>query len=110
MSFVVYPHPMGMIPLEEIRQHTDQLFPEIMKAATQWKPTAKLAALKAPYPAERFKFTGTAGQVVIVETSTNLATWTPVATNTLAATPLYFSDPYSGNFPQRFYRLQNTTP
>jgi len=63
MSFVVYPHPMGMIPLQEIRAHVDQLFPEIMKAATQWKPTAKLAALKAPYPAERFKFTGTANDV-----------------------------------------------
>jgi len=53
-----------------------------------------------------FKFSGGAGQVVIVETSTNLASWTPVETNTLAATPAYFSDPYSGNFPQRFYRLR----
>ncbi len=57
-----------------------------------------------------FKFSGTAGQVVIVETSTDLASWTPVATNTLAATPSYFSDPYSGNFPQRFYRLRTTAP
>ena len=57
-----------------------------------------------------FEFSGTAGQVVIVETSTNLASWTPVATNTLGATPVYFSEPYSGNFPQRFYRLQSATP
>jgi hypothetical protein len=57
-----------------------------------------------------FEFSGTAGQVVIVETSTNLATWTPVATNTLAATPSYFSDPYSEAFPQRFYRLRSTAP
>ena len=57
-----------------------------------------------------FEFSGTAAQVVIVETSTNLATWTPVATNTLGATPSYFSEPYSGDFPQRFYRLQSTTP
>ena len=53
-----------------------------------------------------FKFSGAGGQVVIVETSTNLASWTPAATNTLAATPVYFSEPYSGNFPQRFYRLR----
>ncbi len=53
-----------------------------------------------------FEFSGTAGQVVIVETSTNLASWTSVATNTLAATPSYFSDPYSGSFPQKFYRLR----
>ena len=55
-----------------------------------------------------FKFSGSAGQVVVVETSTNLPTWTPVATNTLAATPLYYSEPYSGNFPRRFYRLRST--
>jgi len=57
-----------------------------------------------------FEFSGSAGLVVIVETSTNLATWTPVVTNTLAATPSYFSDPYSGNFPKRFYRLRSATP
>jgi uncharacterized delta-60 repeat protein len=57
-----------------------------------------------------FKFTGTAGQVVIVETSTNLASWTPVATNTLAATPSYFSEPCSEAFPQRFYRLRSADP
>jgi len=53
-----------------------------------------------------FRFSGTAGQVVIVEASANLASWIPVATNTLAATPSYFSEPYSGAFPQRFYRLR----
>jgi len=53
-----------------------------------------------------FKLSGTAGQVVIVEASPNLAAWTPVATNTLGATPLYFSEPYSGGFPRRFYRLR----
>ncbi len=54
-----------------------------------------------------FKFSGSAGQVVIVETSTDLASWTPVATNTLGATPLYYSEPHSGGFPQRFYRLRS---
>ena len=57
-----------------------------------------------------FKFSGTAGQVVILETSTDLATWTSVGTNTIGATPVYFSDPYSGSFPRRFYRLQSTAP
>jgi hypothetical protein len=33
-----------------------------------------------------------------------------VATNTLAAMPSYFSDPYSSNFPQRFYRLRSADP
>jgi hypothetical protein len=57
-----------------------------------------------------FKFSGTAGQVVMVETSTDLESWTPVATNSLGATPVYFSDPYSGSFPRRFYRLRTPAP
>jgi len=57
-----------------------------------------------------FKLSGSAGQVVIVEASTDLTSWTPMATNTLGATPVYFSDPYSGNFPQRFYRLRSSAP
>jgi uncharacterized delta-60 repeat protein len=57
-----------------------------------------------------FKLSGSAGQVVIVEASANLISWTPVATNSLGATPVYFSEPYSGNLPKRFYRLRSTAP
>jgi uncharacterized delta-60 repeat protein len=53
-----------------------------------------------------FKLSGSAGQVVIVETSANLASWTPVATNTVGATPIYFSEPQWTNYPARFYRLR----
>ncbi len=60
MSFVVVPHPMGMIPLLEIRKKADDAFPDILKAATQWKPTAQLPPMKPFYPAEKFKFRGTA--------------------------------------------------
>jgi len=63
MCFVVVPHPMGMIPLAEIRKKADDAFPEILKAATQWKPSGKLPPMKPPYPAERFKFRGTAEDV-----------------------------------------------
>lgn len=60
MAFVEVPHPMGMIPLAEIRAKADQAFPEIIRMATQWKPaTAVKVAPKPPYPAERFKFMGT---------------------------------------------------
>ncbi len=59
-SFVVVPHPMGMIKLEEIRAKADAMYPEIVKAATQWKPTGiKLQAGKPPYPAEVIDFEGT---------------------------------------------------
>jgi hypothetical protein len=63
MCFVVVPHPMGMIPLPEIKKKAVDAFPEIPKAATQWKGTAELPAKKAPYPAERFKFRGTVRDV-----------------------------------------------
>jgi hypothetical protein len=53
-----------------------------------------------------FNVTGTAGQVVIVEGSTNLANWLPLQTNTLGSGPLYFSDPATGAFPWRFYRAR----
>lgn len=61
MAFVVVPHPMGMIKVDEIRAKADAAFPEILKAATQWKPgRTKIPGLGKPaYPAETFKFTGT---------------------------------------------------
>ena len=64
MSFVIVPHPMGMIPLPEIRKKAEDAFPEILKSATQWKAAAKLPAMKPPYPAERFKFKGTVQDVI----------------------------------------------
>jgi hypothetical protein len=54
---------MGMIPLAEIRKKADDAFPKILNAATQWKPSGKLPPMKAPYPAERFKFRGTGEEV-----------------------------------------------
>jgi hypothetical protein len=48
----------------------------------------------------------TAGQIVIVEGSTNLSTWLPLQTNTLGSGPFYFSDPNTGAFRWRFYRLR----
>ncbi len=61
MAFVEVPHPMGMISLQEIQAKADQTFPEIVKMATQWKPTrTEIPGLgKAPYPAPRIKFKGT---------------------------------------------------
>ena len=61
MAFVEVPHPMGMVSMQEIRAKADQAFPEILKAATQWKPSrTEIPGLgKPPYPAERVKFRGT---------------------------------------------------
>ncbi len=58
--FVAVPHPMGMIPMTEIRKKAENAFPEILKAATEWKPMAELPSMKTAYPAERLEFKGTA--------------------------------------------------
>jgi NHL repeat len=50
-----------------------------------------------------FGLTGQAGNVVVVEGSTDLISWLPIWTNTLAG-PLTFSDPQSGDHSERFYR------
>jgi hypothetical protein len=59
LCFVVVPHPFGGLSLDQIRAKADAAFPEILKAATEWKPTAKLSPSKPPYPAQRIKFKGT---------------------------------------------------
>jgi len=52
-----------------------------------------------------FNPVGMPGGTVVVEASTNLATWAPIATNVLGNTPTPFTDPQSAQFSQRFYRL-----
>jgi len=51
-----------------------------------------------------FNVQGQAGQVIVIEVSTNLLDWLPLQTNTLGSGPFYFSDPNTTNFTQRFYR------
>jgi hypothetical protein len=51
-----------------------------------------------------FNVTGTAGQAVVVEGSTNLLDWLSLQTNTIGSGPFYFSDPNTGAFSRRFYR------
>ncbi len=54
-----------------------------------------------------FAITGASNLVVVVEASTNLATWFALATNTLTTGSSYFSDPQWRNYPARFYRLRS---
>jgi len=57
-----------------------------------------------------FNIQWASGMTVVVEACTDLANpvWSPLQTNTLAGSTLYFSDPQSSNYPVRFYRI--TTP
>ena len=52
-----------------------------------------------------FNFTGPAGQLVVVEASTDLVNWLPIWTNTFSGA-LSFSDPQSGASSHRFYRTR----
>jgi hypothetical protein len=54
-----------------------------------------------------FNITGTNGLVVVVEACTNLANplWSPMETNTLTGSPVYFTDPTWTNYTRRFYGL-----
>jgi sugar lactone lactonase YvrE len=53
-----------------------------------------------------FNLSGTVGQTVVVDGSTNLLNWTPLFTNTVGTNSVYFFDPTSTNFPGRFYRAR----
>jgi hypothetical protein len=53
-----------------------------------------------------FNIGGAYGQTIVVEGSTNFATWTPLLTNVTVNNPFYFSDSASTNFPWRFYRAR----
>jgi hypothetical protein len=53
-----------------------------------------------------FNLRAGAGQAVVVQTSTDLVSWTDLATNTVGASPFYFSDSAPPNSPCRFYRAR----
>ena len=49
---------------------------------------------------------GELGRTVVIEASTNLAGWGPLATNPLGDSPCRFIDPGSTNLPACFYRVR----
>jgi hypothetical protein len=53
-----------------------------------------------------FSASGPAGQVVVIEASPDLKSWTPLQTNTLGACPIPFSDAQPASLPCRFYRVR----
>jgi len=78
LSFVVVPHPMGMIPLAEIKKRAENAFPDILKALTKWEPTAKLPPMKPAYPGERLKFIGTIQDVNDAFLATGMSLGLPI--------------------------------
>lgn len=54
----ILPGPIGRISTTEIRKKAEDVFPEILKLTTEWKPSSKLPPIKLTYPAERMEFKG----------------------------------------------------
>lgn len=44
MCFVTVPHPIGMLPKEQVDAKVDAAFGDIVKAATQWQPVKEKEA------------------------------------------------------------------
>jgi hypothetical protein len=63
MCSVVVPHPIGMIPRSEVEKKALDVFPKILKAATDWQPSDVMLSIKSAYPAEQFQFKGTIDEV-----------------------------------------------
>jgi uncharacterized delta-60 repeat protein len=53
-----------------------------------------------------FQLSGQSNQIFVVESSTNLKNWLPLATNKFGNNPLPFSDPAPANLRLRFYRAR----
>jgi hypothetical protein len=75
-----------------------------------WTPRVQTGDASCGVRANQFGFNinWAGGMTVVVEASTSLINpaWSPLATNTLAGSSLYFSDPQWTNYPARFYRLR----
>jgi hypothetical protein len=53
-----------------------------------------------------FDLAAVPGQSVIIETSSNLTTWTALTTNSITNLPFHFLDAVPANLPLRFYRVR----
>ncbi len=77
------------------------------RPAVLWNPQTQPGSFGVRTNQFGFAITGSSNLVVVIEATTNLInpTWTPLQTNTLNGSSLYFSDPYWTNYPSRFYRV-----
>lgn len=61
--FVQVPPPIGMLPPSEIRAKAENVFDEILRAATDWQPSAGAATRGVPSPADVLELSGTVEDV-----------------------------------------------
>jgi hypothetical protein len=65
---------------------------------------ARLSLIPLPDGQDRLQVQGLSGRPYVIQTSTNLADWISVSTNTSGTGAIQWTDPDSLNYPQRFYR------
>ena len=61
--FVQVSPPIGMLPSSDVREKAENALDEILKAATDWQPSAGAAVKGAAYPADTFEFSGTVEEI-----------------------------------------------
>lgn len=57
-----------------------------------------------------FTLNGTTGQILVLQSSTNLFEWVSLNTNTLTSGMINFTNPPNTNYPNQFYRAMDITP
>jgi|GEM_PF-1528213 len=57
-----------------------------------------------------FTANGTAGQQLVLQSSTNLTQWMPLSTNTIISGGINFTDTLATNYVNQFYRVMDVTP
>ena len=77
--------------------------PQLLTLKPSWVPPL-LASLALTAGQARFTINGAAGQQIVVQASTNLVRWDPIATNILDGAAWNFVDTQSAGVPARFYR------
>ncbi len=79
-------------------------------ATKLWNPQMQTANSSFGIRTNQFGFnlTGTASIPVVVEACTNMGgAWTPLFSGSVTNGSIYFSDPQSTNYPQRYYRIRS---
>lgn len=76
-----------------------------LQRSTDLNPTLRLAAV-GPSPTNGFgvRITGSAGQGMVLEASTNLTTWQAVVTNAFTTGSFQYYEPLTNSLPRRYYR------
>lgn len=91
-----------------IAVYSQSVFPfQLTLSAPASPPHPRLESLRALPGGFEFSFEVVPGRTNIIEASTDLSTWVPIATNVLDCGFLLLSDSDATNFTHRFYRVRS---